>query len=156
MKRFFLDCGTRDPLASSGLLVLRLGIGLMMLIGHGLPKLLNFHELKSDFYVPDFFPLHWMNSTVSLSAAIAAEVLAPILLILGLASRHAAFLLAFTMVVAVFDVHQASPWFLNPGVVKAKELGMMYLIPMLVLIISGAGAWSADAAIYEEKRRRRW
>jgi putative oxidoreductase len=156
MKRFFFDCGTRDPIASSGLLVLRFGIGLMMLIGHGIPKLQKFNALKTDFHIPDFFPLSWMNSTVSLSAAIAGEVLAPILLILGLTTRPAAFLLAFTMVVAVFDVHHASPWFLGPGVVQAKELGMMYLIPMLVLIISGAGAWSADAAIYEEKRRRRW
>ena len=83
-------------------------------------------------------------------------MLAPILLILGLATRPAAFLLAFTMVVAVFDVHQTDLWFLRPGVVKAKELGMLYLIPMFVLIVSGAGSWSADAAIHEEKRRRRW
>jgi putative oxidoreductase len=154
MKRFFFDCGTRDPLASSGLFVLRLGIGLMMLIGHGIPKIQKFNDLKSVFYVPDFFPLKWMNSTVSLSATIAAEVLVPILLILGLVTRPAAFLMAFTMVVAVFNVHQTDPWFLGPGVMKAKELGMLYLIPMLVLIISGPGAWSADAAIHEEKRRR--
>jgi putative oxidoreductase len=156
MKRFFFDCGTRDAVASSGLFVLRLGIGLMMLIGHGLPKLQKFNELKSVFPTPDFFPLNWMNSTVSLSATIAAEVLAPILLILGFMTRPAAFLLAFTMVVAVFHIHQSDPWFLGPGVIQAKELGLLYLIPMLVLIISGAGAWSADAALYEEKRRRRW
>lgn len=156
MKRFLFDCGTRDPLASSALLVLRLGIGLMMLLGHGLPKLEKFNDLKNDFYVPDFFPLQWMNPVVSLSATIAAEALVPVFLILGIATRPAAFILGFTMVVAVFDVHQASPWFLGPGVVNAKELGMMYLIPMLVLIISGAGAWSSDSAIYQEKRRRHW
>lgn len=156
MKRFLFDCGTRDSVASTGLLALRLGIGLMMLIGHGIPKLQKFNDLKSVFPTPDFFPLNWMNSTVSLSATIAAEVLAPVLLIIGLVTRPAAFLLAFTMVVAVFHIHQGDPWFLGHGVTKAKELGLMYLIPMLVLIISGSGAWSADAAIYEEKRRRHW
>lgn len=156
MKRFFFDCGTRDPLASSGLLILRISFSLMMLIGHGIPKIQQFSELKNKFYAPDFFPLHWMNSTVSLSATIAAEVFAPILMFFGIATRPSAFLLAFTMVVGAFSVHQPDPWFLRPGVVQAKELAMLYLIPMLVLIISGAGAWSADAAIYEEKRRRRW
>jgi len=156
MKRFFFDCGTRDPLASSGLFFLRASISLMMAIGHGIPKIQKFNDMKSSFHVPDIVPLKWMDPAVSLSAAIAAEVLCPLLLLLGLLSRPAAFLLAFTMVVAVFDVHHASPWFLRPGVVQAKELGLMYLIPMLVLIISGPGTWSLDSLIHQEKRRRHW
>ena len=155
MKRFFFDCGTRDPLASTGLLVLRTSISLMMAIGHGIPKIQSFNDIKTSFPVPDIART-WMDPAVSLSAAIVAEVLCPLLLLLGLLSRPAAFLLAFTMVVAVFDVHHASPWFLRPGVVHAKELGLMYLIPMLVLIISGPGAWSLDSLLHQEKRRRHW
>lgn len=153
MKRFLFDCGTRDPLASSGLLALRLPVSLMMLLGHGLPKWQNFDQLKPIF--AEMVPLPWVSAAVTLSACILAEVLAPILLILGLATRPAAFLLGFAMVVAAFHVHQGDPWILAPGVPGAKEPALLYLIPMLVLIISGAGSWSADAALYEEKRRRR-
>jgi hypothetical protein len=32
----------------------------------------------------------------------------------------------------------------------------MYLIPAIALILSGAGAYSLDAAIHKDGRRRRW
>ena len=157
MKRFLFDCGTRDVTASVGILALRVMTGLMMLIGHGWPKLTEFAQRKELFYVPDFFPLKFMSPPVSLVATITAEVGASVLIILGLATRPAAFLLGFAMVVAVFDFHQDAPWFVKPPtIMEAKELGLMYLIPMIAVIFSGAGLFSVDSALYQESKRRRW
>jgi len=153
MKRFLFDCGTRDATASVGILTLRVLIGLMMLIGHGIPKIEGFAASKNSFYVPDFFPLHYMSPQISLIATIMAEVGASALIILGLATRPAAFLLAFSMVVAVFGVHGNDPWF---SAERSKELGLLYLIPMLTIIFSGAGSFSIDAVIHKDSKRRRW
>jgi putative oxidoreductase len=91
MKKFLFDCGTRDITASVGIFSLRLMIGLMMLIGHGIPKLQEYTSRKDLFYVPDFFPLKYMSPPVSLMASIGAEVGAAILIMIGLATRPAAF-----------------------------------------------------------------
>ena len=156
MKKFFFDCGTRDSTASSGILVLRVLIGSMMLIGHGIPKIQNFAAIRPHFPVPDFFPFTYMSSGVSLGACIFGEVVAAALIILGVATRPAAFLLGFTMVVAAFQIGGGAPWFMGPGVENAKEPALLYLIPMIALIFSGAGAFSLDAGLYRDSKRRRW
>lgn len=157
MKQFLFDCGTRDATASLGILILRVLIGLMMLVGHGIPKIEGFAALKELSYVPDFFPLKYMSPQISLIATIAAEVGAATLIILGFATRPAAFVFAFSMVIAVFGYHADDPWFFTmPTLVESKELGLLYLIPMIAIIFSGAGSFSADAALYKESKRRRW
>lgn len=156
MKKILFDCGFRDATASLGLLALRVLIGLMMLIGHGIPKIQHYATLNKEFPVPDFFPLEHLPRSLSLLACIAGEAGAAALLILGLATRPAAFLLGFTMVVAAFNIHGAAPWFMGPGVPAAKEPALLYLIPMIAIILSGAGAFSLDALIYKDSKRRRW
>jgi putative oxidoreductase len=157
MKKFFFDCGTRDATASLGILALRLLVGVMMLVGHGIPKIQQYSERKDTFYVPDFFPFKYMSPPVSLMANIGAEVGAVILIALGLATRPAAFLLGFSMVIAVFGFHGTAPWFVSPPtIVDTKELGLLYLIPMVVLIITGSGAYSIDATLHRDVKRRRW
>jgi len=156
MKKFFFDCGTRDATASLGILFLRIGIGLMIMIGHGIPKLQAFADKKDKFPVPDFFPLKYMSPPFSLMATIGAEVGCAALIILGLATRPAAFILAFTMVVAAFNIHVSDPWFLGPGVQEAKEPALLYLIPAIAILLAGAGSYSLDAAVLKEGRRRKW
>jgi putative oxidoreductase len=147
MKLFFFDCGTRDPLASAGLFVLRAGFGLMMMFGHGISKLQNYSEMAKAWSVaPAIWPL-------SLMATIGAEVFASALLVLGLMTRPAAFVLGFAMCVAAFQVHALDPFFSKGG--AAKEMAVLYLIPAFVLIITGGGRFSLDAAISSDKRRRR-
>ncbi len=154
IKRFLFDCGTRDVEAALGLLVLRVACGLMMMLGHGIPKIHNFAALKANWHVPGFFPFNYMPHQMSLVATICGEVLASLLLVLGLMTRPAAFLLAFTMVVAAFEVNAGSAWFTMPP--NGKELAILYLVPALVLLLTGAGGWSLDAAIHREPKRRRW
>ena len=157
MKKFFFDCGTRDSVASLGILALRVLIGLMMLVGHGIPKIKNYATLKDFFYVPDFFPLNLMEPWVSLTACIGAEVGAAALLIIGLATRPAAFVLGFCMVVAGFGAMGSSPWFQGSAtLVETKEISVLYLIPMIALILAGAGGYSLDAALNKDNKPRRW
>ncbi len=154
IKRFLFDCGSRDADTALGLALLRVAIGLMMMFGHGSAKIHDFARLKGSWHVPDFFPLYFMSPQLSLVATVCAEVLAALLLVLGLMTRPAAFVLCFTMVVAAFEVNGASPWFTLPA--NGKELAILYLIPGLVLLLTGAGAWSLDATLYREPKRRRW
>ncbi|MES2922566.1 MAG: DoxX family protein [Verrucomicrobiota bacterium] len=157
MKKFLFDCGTRDAVASLGFLALRVMVGLMMLIGHGIPKIQNFAGRKDFFPVPDFFLLKLMSPAMSLTACIGAEVVGSVLIIIGLATRPAAFVLGMTMVVAAFSYLGGAPWFFSPPtLVESKELPLMYLIPLIAIILAGAGAYSCDAAICKESKRRRW
>src|SRR5688572_1847800 len=100
-----------------GLLLLRVGIGAMMLFTHGLPKLMSFSEKAADF--PD--PLG-VGSTVSLSLAILGEVVGSICVMLGLFTRVGAVPLAITMLVAAGIIHAHDPW-------DRKEFALLYAVP---------------------------
>lgn len=157
MNRYLFDCGFRDTTASLGVFALRVMIGLMMLVGHGVPKIQGFSQMKDRFPVPNFFALSWMSPQVALVGCIIGEVVAASMIVLGIMTRPAAFLLGFTMVVAAFDVMGQAPWFVSPPkVFMAKELALLYLIPTIAIIFSGAGAYSLDAALYRDPKRRRW
>lgn len=116
---------------SIGLLVLRVGIGCLMLV-HGLQKVMGFGQMADVF--PDPIGL---GSQLSLIMAIAAEAGCSILLILGLGTRLAVLPLAFTMLVALFLVHANDPW-------KVKELAAVYLLVYVSLFLTGAGRFSLD------------
>jgi len=116
-----------------GLLFLRVSIGAFMLLGHGWPKLANFAAKSAHF--PD--PLGVGNS-LSLSLAIVGEVLAPLLIILGLFTRLATVPLIITMVVAAVVVHGGDPW-------AKKEFALLYALPAIALLFTGGGRYSLDA-----------
>ncbi len=157
MKKFFFDCGTRDATASFGIAVLRLSIGLMMLLGHGIPKIQAFGKMKGSFYVPDFLPINETTHLWSLIGCITAQVGAALLIIFGLATRPAAFVLGLCAVVIAFGYLGPAQWFLNsPTLTETKEQWVLYLIPMITIILTGAGSYSLDAAIYRESKRRHW
>ncbi len=118
--------------ADVGLLVLRLTVGPMMLFGHGLPKLLTFAEHAATF--PD--PLG-VGSSLSLTLAILGEVVGSSLIALGLATRAAAVPFVITMIVAGAIVHGDDPW-------SRKELALLYAVPAITLIFTGAGRFSVD------------
>ena len=119
-----------------GLLILRLGFGLTMLLAHGWPKLLAFSERKGSF--PD--PLG-VGSFASLSLVIGAEVGCAILICVGLLTRLAAVPLAFTMVVAVFVINAQEAF-------AKQELGLVYLFSYVALIATGAGRFSLDRKVF--------
>jgi putative oxidoreductase len=122
-----------------GLLILRLTVPAMMLFGHGLSKLTGFAEKMNDF--PD--PLG-VGSTMSLALAVFGEFFASIFLALGLFTRAMAVPFLITMLVAALVIHASDPW-------QRKEFALLYAIPALVLIFTGAGRFSLDALIFEKK-----
>ncbi len=127
--------------ADVGLAILRVSIGAMMLLGHGLPKLMTFAERAATFADP-----LGVGSTASLALAIVGEVVASALVILGLGTRFVAVPLLVTMLVAAAIVHAHDPW-------ARKELALLYAIPALTLIFPGAGRLSIDGLLARRRAR---
>jgi putative oxidoreductase len=119
-----------------GKLLLRLGLGGLLLF-HGVYKLLN-----------GLGPIKTMLAAHNIPDAVAygvylGELVAPILIIIGLFSRIGGLLVAFNMIVAVLLVHTASLAALTPGTGGyALELQALYLIGGLAVALLGAGRFS--------------
>ncbi|WP_431136958.1 DoxX family protein [Psychroserpens mesophilus] len=116
------------------LLVLRVGIGLLML-GHGIPKLQML--ISGDIQFPGVMG---MSPTLSLALAVFAEVVCSILLLVGLLTRYAAIPLIVTMLTAVLIIHGDDPF-------AKQELGILYLIVYLTLFLLGSGKFSFDSVL---------
>ena len=147
MKKWLFSNSTIDPMASAGLLALRLGIGILMISLHGWQKYQNFAQLKESFPVPKIaFLSAWMNSTTSLICTIFAEVVCAALIVIGMATRPAAAVLAFTMTIAAYVV-------LADKDASGKELALLFLTGSVALFFTGAGAYSFDARFSIVKKR---
>jgi putative oxidoreductase len=103
--------------------------------------------------VPAVFA-RWLNATTSLSLVIFAEVLCCVFLVLGIATRWSAGMLAIVMLVAAFTIHGADPMFYKPGMTGGfKELALLYVVPAVFLVLTGGGNFSLDARMNRDKRR---
>lgn len=118
--------------ADLALLIFRVAIGAMMLV-HGVPKMITLFTADPI----EFADPIGMGQTASLALAVFAEVICSVLLILGLATRLAAIPLIITMAVAVLIVHAADGW-------GRQEMGAIYLVSYIVLLITGPGKYSLD------------
>jgi putative oxidoreductase len=122
------------PWAPRALSVLRIMTGLMI-IQHGMGKLLGFPALPAYANVQ---PLSLIG------AAGFIELIGGALLILGLFTRCAAFILSGEMAVAYFMVH--APKDFHP-LVNGGTLAILYCFTCLYLSTAGGGPWSVDAAM---------
>ena len=117
------------------LLIIRIGVALLML-SHGIPKLqmlLGGGEIQ--------FPgIMGMSPALSLGLAVFAEVLCSILIFIGLGTRLASIPLIITMLVAVFMIHASDP-------LAGKEMGLLYLLLYIPLLILGGGKFSMDQVL---------
>lgn len=125
--------------ADLGLLVLRVWFGLTMFFVHGFEKLSTFGAKVAMFESMGI-------PKVGAAAAILAEGVASLLLVIGLATRWASGALAVTMAVAFFVAHKATldPMAKDPG---TGELAFIYLAGFVALLIAGAGRYSVDAKL---------
>ena len=114
--------------------VLRIIAGLMI-IQHGLAKLIGFPA------VPAFANLQPLSL---LGAAGFIELIGGALLVLGLFTQPAAFILSGEMAVAYFMSHAPKDFF---PLVNGGTLAIMYCFAFLYLATVGAGPWSVDAAM---------
>ncbi|WP_394558886.1 DoxX family protein [Aquipseudomonas alcaligenes] len=110
-----------------GLLLLRVGAALMLLLVHGLPKALDWSgELQR---IED--PLG-LGATLTLSLALFAEVLCPLLLILGIYARLACLPVLAVLLVSLLLVHPE--WSLEQG-----QFAWLLLVLYAGLAVSGPG-----------------
>ncbi|HRO48408.1 DoxX family protein [Agriterribacter sp.] len=126
-----LSTGYTDWAFNIAMLVLRAGLGLMML-PHGYDKLVHFAAKKNTFM--NFLG---MGSTVSLSLSLFAEFFCAIFVIIGLFTRFTVIPLIIGMSVALFKAHDAA-------IFGAGEKAALYLTGFLVILLVGPGKASAD------------
>lgn len=113
------------------LLILRLGAGGLMLT-HGIPKISKLFESPIKFADPI-----GIGETPSLILTLIAEVIAPILVIIGFKTKIATIPVIITMIVAAFVVHLNDP-------IGTKEKAILYLMCYLVLFLTGPGKFAID------------
>jgi putative oxidoreductase len=141
---------TRRELTNSiGLLIIRLGVGGFM-ASHGWGKLQMVLAGEFDKFGAD--PIG-VGPTLSLILAIFAEFFCALLVMIGLGTRFAALTVAFAMSVAAFVIHSADPWTMGAG--ASKEPALLFAIPFLGLMFTGAGKFSLDALIWRAIKGRR-
>lgn len=120
----------------------------------GLEKL-NGENWFADLTFP--FPANLLPVDVSWTLATGLEIIAPVALILGLATRFFSLALMVLTLVAIAAVHWPSEWHgfteLWKGYVFTDEgygnykLPLMYLLILGSLVLSGSGGLSVDAWI---------
>lgn len=120
---------------SLALLLLRAGVGSLMMINHGMDKLIHFAQRSGRFADP-----FGIGSTTSLSLVVFAEFFCAAFIILGLFTRLAAIPLVIAMGVALFSAHKGE--FYGEG-----ESAGIYLICFLVILLVGPGKVSVDKLI---------
>ena len=134
MKKIFSTRVSENALAFA-LLVLRIGAGSLVLMKHGLDKLMHFSQKAGGFADP----FH-IGSTASLSLSVFAEFFCAVFIILGLFTRLACIPLLINMAVALFVAHQGD--FFGKG-----ELAGLFMVVFFTLLITGPGKASLDRFI---------
>jgi putative oxidoreductase len=115
-----------------GKLVLRLTLGGLLLF-HGVHKILTGIGPISDMMTAHHLPAYLAYGVY------AGEVLAPVLIILGLFSRIGGVLVMANILVAIALVHMGALVGLNAEGGYALELQMFYLFGGLAVALLGAG-----------------
>ena len=119
----------------AGLLVLRLGLGVLILF-HGIYKLTHGIAWIAG-------PLGKVGLPAWLAYGVyVGEVLAPVLVIVGLWARPAALVIAFDMFMAIFLARRGDVAKINPaGGGWAIELELMFLVAALAIALMGSGRY---------------
>jgi putative oxidoreductase len=114
--------------------VLRIITGLLI-IEHGMGKIIGF---------PAYPPYAHVQPLSLIGAAGFIELIGGALLILGLFTRPAAFILSGEMAFAYFIAH--APKDFHP-LINGGTLAILYCFTCLYLAMAGGGPWSVDAAM---------
>lgn len=114
-----------------GLLLLRLTFSGMMLT-HGIPKLMKLIQGNMEFGDPI-----GIGPVPSFILTVIAEVICPLLIIIGYRTRFASLPVIITMAVAAFIVHAADP-------IGTKEKALLYLFAFVAIALLGPGKHSVD------------
>ena len=116
-----------------GKFLLRIGVGALM-IWHGIHKVLHGHDFIINQLKENNLPT-WLWYGVPIG-----EIVAPLLLIIGVATRLSGLVIAFTMLMSIFLVRGVNGFVINPdtGGLMA-ELNLLYLFSALAITFLGPG-----------------
>lgn len=137
LKKLTDDCYVSEDLAK---LLLRVAVGFLVLL-HGIYKLQNPGSID---FIGGLFQNYHLPAFLAYLVYIG-EVVAPIMVIIGLKTRLGAKLIAVTMVVAILLAHATDIFALTAMGGSAIELQLMFLIGAIAVSALGAGKYSLDA-----------
>jgi putative oxidoreductase len=129
------DAGKREGGADAALLILRLVLGVLILL-HGISKLPPPPTVIVDILAKANLP------AVLAYGSYIGEIVAPILLIIGIWTRLAALVIVINMIFAVLLAHTGQLFSLGRTGGYALELQAMYLFTAVALALTGAGRFS--------------
>lgn len=140
MQRFKILFDAQSPLlTATGLLFMRVMAALLLFSIHGLPKLLDWSgELQR---IEDPFGL---GAPLTLGLAVFAEVVCPVLLLLGVAARLACLPVLAVLLVALLVVHP--DWSLEQG-----QFAWLLVALYGGLALTGPGSYSVSGLIGRDK-----
>lgn len=119
----------------AGKLVLRLSIGILLLM-HGLHKMLNGIAGISAMVHANGWPSFFAYGVF------IGEIIAPLLLIVGLVTRASALVIVFNMLIAVYLAHSHQLTLLTKNGGWLLELQGLFLFGALAIALLGAGRFS--------------
>jgi putative oxidoreductase len=122
--------------------IVRIVVGLLYL-QHGLSKFFNF-PVPFPAGQPAMFTLYWFAGII--------EVFGSLLLILGLFTRAAAFIMSGEMAIAYFYVHMPRGGFFP--LANGGDSVILYCFIFFYLFVAGGGCWSLDQLLFRNSARR--
>lgn len=96
------------------------------------------------------FPFNILPAEVNWQIATWAELIFPIALVLGLASRLSALALMILTAVAWYTVHAGLGYNIGHG---GYKMAVIYLVVLTPILLQGGGAWSLDNVL---KAKFKW
>jgi len=131
--------------SDTGLLLLRIGAGLVLFLRHGWEKVSRLTLINPNF--PD--PLHIGHNTTWVLAMLS-DGICSLLIILGFGTRWLSLYCFFNIFVAWALVHHFTFFGKIPGA-DHGELIALYLVAFAVLMAAGPGRYSVDAWLAEKQ-----
>lgn len=120
----------------TGLLMLRVWLGVSLLVKHGLEKILHFDKMRQHF--PD--PIG-VGPTVGLLFALLSDAICSVLIALGVFTRLAALFEVINLLVIFVFMHRFS--FMQ----EHAETVYLYLGGYLTILLCGPGRFSIDSRL---------
>jgi len=127
-----------------GKLVLRVTLAILILL-HGIAKLQHGIDFISSMVTNASMP------AIFAYGVYIGEVLAPILVLVGLFTRPAAWIIVINMIVAIVLVHMAELFTLSDTGGWSLELQGMFLFGAVAVALLGPGRYSVDAKARRKK-----
>jgi putative oxidoreductase len=121
-----------------GKLILRVTLGILIL-------LYGFHKVKYGLgHIPHTLNAHGLPPFFAYGLYIS-EIIAPLMIIIGLYTRPAAGIIALSMMIAIFLTHSARLTALNSSGGAVIGLEYMFLASALCIMLIGAGRYSLNS-----------